>query len=473
MGLCRVDTDRLRALASRLGAQAVALHGAVPAVGVLTQHGYRDASSDVAQRMVGADGWIEIWRKSLLERADLIDTDRRFFTTPSVTTTEHLRRTTSGAALAAHLGAPAIIAPTLAGEVDGAAMALLRLVNRDAGPEEIEAFFLAMPQPTAIRLAAEHADLVGNLGGAPLSLRILANGLRLTRTLATAQRPDEVDALRQLAELQPKLIVFDWPAGRIAEWIGPVGAQHVAVLVPGTGASVWSYGDLHTQARRMVEADPTDGDLALIAALVHTSPPTLAHAALGGYADRGGGDVERFLAGLDLSDRHVTLIGHSYGSTVLGAALHAGVVAALPKDADVVFLGSPGVRYDRVSDVPVPADHVWVGLIPGDEIVLAVHPRALPEVARCNAGIALPMQACDVDEWLIHGRNPAHPAFGAQVFAADPAGGTRIEHTAYFSLDAQGPSVVLANILRIATGSYGDVDLTRRHGPVERLSPNP
>ena len=39
-------------------------------------------------------------------------------------------------------------------------------------------------------------------------------------------------------------------------------------------------------------------------------------------------------------------------------------------ETDVVVLGSPGIRYDEVRDLPIPAARFWAGLIPGDEIMV-------------------------------------------------------------------------------------------------------
>lgn len=57
---------------------------------------------------------------------------------------------------------------------------------------------------------------------------------------------------------------------------------------------------------------------------------------------------------------HLTLIGHSYGSTTAGHAAHD-----QPVDVDdIVFLGSPGVGgdTDHADELHVDDGHVWTGL---------------------------------------------------------------------------------------------------------------
>jgi pimeloyl-ACP methyl ester carboxylesterase len=123
---------------------------------------------------------------------------------------------------------------------------------------------------------------------------------------------------------------------------------------------------------------------------------------------------------------HVTLVGHSYGSTVVGAALQAG-----PRRADdLVLLGSPGVLADRVDRLGFSGRRVYVG------------EAALDPVADLG----------------VFGRDPGDPQFGATRIRADAPPGApwpdRVTaHSHYF--DARSES--LRNIARVVVGRGSDV----------------
>ncbi len=82
------------------------------------------------------------------------------------------------------------------------------------------------------------------------------------------------------------------------------------------------------------------------------------------------------------------MIGHSYGSTVVG---HAASGHDLPVD-DVIFVGSPGVGVDHASELNLEPGQVWSSHAENDVI----------------------------RRGMVHGRNPSDPDFGGQTFTSDP-----------------------------------------------------
>ena len=94
-------------------------------------------------------------------------------------------------------------------------------------------------------------------------------------------------------------------------------------------------------------------------------------AAMEHYAVDAAPDPRRFQQGLRLAHQggtgHLTALGHSYGTTVVGytARNQAGIVAD-----EVIFVASPGVGVDHASELyGVRSDHVWAttaafGIIP-------------------------------------------------------------------------------------------------------------
>ena len=143
----------------------------------------------------------------------------------------------------------------------------------------------------------------------------------------------------------------------------------------------------------------------------------------------------------------MTLVGHSYGSTTVGAA-----VTSQPVDADdLVFLGSPGVLAGSVAELGRSAEHVFVGEARYDWVG-------------------------DLDAF---GADPATAMFGATRFRADPQAGWWPErafggdHWHYFDPGSES----LRNIARIVAGR--GVDVTREapeslpDPPTGELCPGP
>jgi hypothetical protein len=145
-----------------------------------------------------------------------------------------------------------------------------------------------------------------------------------------------------------------------------------------------------------------------------------------GRADPAGGDLRSFTHGLREThegDRaHMTVLGHSYGSTVIGAgASHGGGLDA----DDIVVVGSPGMTVDHAKDLNINPDHVWAGGAE-DDIVSGV-----------ASGLTL-------------GEDPMEKEFGGKVIEVDTEG-----HGGYWD---QG-SASLRNQGRIIAGrnpSEGD-----------------
>ncbi|UFS96938.1 alpha/beta hydrolase [Nocardia huaxiensis] len=186
----------------------------------------------------------------------------------------------------------------------------------------------------------------------------------------------------------------------------PDSARNVAAFVPGTDSTldtltrgVQRASALFYSARF---ADPA-ARTSVITWYGYDSPPGLGDALLDRFADEGGPALDRFTDGLrathDGLPSHNTLVGHSYGSTLIGVA--AGDGGALAVD-DLIFAGSPGVEAGHVSDLRLE------GIAPADnhEHVFATADGADP--IPYFGGVA-------------HGVSPADPLFGATVFTSSGA----------------------------------------------------
>ncbi|GAB4054288.1 alpha/beta hydrolase [Catellatospora paridis] len=248
---------------------------------------------------------------------------------------------------------------------------------------------------------------------------VSALALGLFATPAAAPLPDAVDFAQAAAAMTAagdpfagwaaegrRFLLFD-PAGDglAVEVLGDLStADRVAVLVPGVGTTVADFDrGLGGVARRApaVQARQLYAELrrqapharvAVVAWLGYDPPDgwgldvvTESSAAAGAAA------LTRFVARL-VRERPavaITLVGHSYGSTVLGLA-----ASALPAQVgDLVAVGSPGMGYDHVRDLGTPA-RVWAAEAPTDWI------RRVPGVRVLGLG---------------HGTRPGTAEFGARL----------------------------------------------------------
>ncbi len=295
----------------------------------------------------------------------------------------------------------------------------------------------------------------------------------------------DIAALNRMLEPGRNFLHFGWDGdGIISEWVGPVDAEHVVVLVPGVGTTKYqgATGQLVVDARRMVRHDPTGGELAVVTGLLYDPPDNVLGAVVRGPARQGAERIGRLVDGLP-AGREITLVGHSYGSIVAAQSLFH---LDSGRSVVLVLLGSPGVWAVDVSRLPIDPAHVWAGLVPGDEIQLAVNPwSALSALAGCvvpvpGAGLVAPdrlfafaanppipslgslpllpaFPRCDLSRDLFHGTNPASDRFGANVFDAsvEPGPGG-LRHVRYFSVvkaadGTETPTTAFRNLLAVVT----------------------
>jgi pimeloyl-ACP methyl ester carboxylesterase len=155
--------------------------------------------------------------------------------------------------------------------------------------------------------------------------------------------------------------------------------------------------------------------------------------------------LRRFQDGLRASHEgppaRQTVLGHSYGSLVVGTAAATPGLAA----DSVVFVGSPGVGVDSASRLHVPGGEVWASTSRTDVIqYAALSPQALLDKVTAPVpwlAFARPGQ----DLWF--GHNPAGPEFGARVFAAQSDAG----HLGYWDHGRPALDTLAAITLGVAT----------------------
>ncbi|MEV7418299.1 alpha/beta hydrolase [Streptomyces sp. NPDC089919] len=325
-----------------------------------------------------------------------------------------------------------------------------RLPAADAPAAGIGRFFGSLTGPQRNLLADRYPLVVGNLGGAPVSLRYRANRRAIGQARAEEQRqsgnfrlsPADRDAAarrahryRSLLDPERRILAFD-PAGggRIAEVFGDLDrAERVSVIVPGVDTDLLTFE--RTQRRYTAPVGMSEAlydaerataptvRTAVIAWADYTSPVGVGmDAATGRLASEGAVRLAALTAALP-GRSTVALFCHSYGSVVCGVAAHR-----LPaRVTDIAVAGSPGMRAGSAADLETSAQ-VWAMRDQGDWIA------DVPYMELGGVG---------------HGADPVSPSFGARRLASTGAQG----HTGYFTPGTTS----LDNFARIGVGAYGSV----------------
>ncbi|WP_330338071.1 alpha/beta hydrolase [Streptomyces sp. NBC_00557] len=148
----------------------------------------------------------------------------------------------------------------------------------------------------------------------------------------------------------------------------PDTADNTAVYVPGTGARLANAGgDIKrmTDTWQEAHAQAPDKTTSTITWIGYDAPQNiLTDSPSPSYAHDSAPKLNTFLEGLQTarsgshvctSSSHTTVIAHSYGTTVVGAATKEHHIAA----HDIVVAGSPGMLVGDASDLGVGSDHLW------------------------------------------------------------------------------------------------------------------
>lgn len=239
--------------------------------------------------------------------------------------------------------------------------------------------------------------------------------------------------------------------GRAVIAIGdPDTADNTTVLVPGAHSSVrdgyLSHPDGANVYREVVRADP-DRSNSVIIWMGYRTPDSLLDPAVAQPTSARAGarllasDIDALRAA-HRGASHITVIGHSYGSTtVADAAAGFGMRAH-----DVVLVGSPGTDLARsAEDFHLPAGgHVYVGAASWDPVTGFGGEPQLPVPGTATT--------------LGLGRDPADDGYGSTRFKAEAPGlSPTTGHSRYFTPGTES----LFSIGDIASG-HGDA-LARDH----------
>lgn len=200
----------------------------------------------------------------------------------------------------------------------------------------------------------------------------------------------------------PRLLGHIDDQGHAAVSIGnPDTATHTATLVPGTGQDLAAFAGANDKSMKMYDAairadKGLMGNLAVTTWMGYDRPMDIPEASSPDPARNGAAALDSFLDGAQASHQGTpsidTVIGHSYGSTLVGAAGSDGHHLAAE---NVIAVGSPGLLVGNASDLSLDA---------GGQVYAT---RAQHDIIHMVAGAAL-------------GPNPTWDGFGATELQAAP-----------------------------------------------------
>ncbi len=235
--------------------------------------------------------------------------------------------------------------------------------------------------------------------------------------------------------------------GQLVEVLGDlVYAEHIVILVPGMTNELANFetqirpravsllGELKRQA-------PTT-KVAVVAWLGYDSPDLsftgLLQARQSGRAKVGAESLARDLATIRAlnSSAHLTVIGHSYGTVVLGQAMMRGLDRR--GVTDVIVVGSPGMDANNRRDLGSPEISLWAskGTVSTRFPLPMPLPFPFPGVRKLTLD---PISFAPA-----HGEDPSAKGFGAKRFSSEGAK----THGAYFDPG----SAAMKNMVKIALG---------------------
>lgn len=349
-----------------------------------------------------------------------------------------------------------------------------------AHPGAIESVIEAPPAATAVtgywgslgaqarqNLVQTVPRLIGNLDGVPFSVRARANGIDLSRSMATItkrlrshddgkgvklelrRRLETLKRVRKslrtpAGEPQRSLVILDIGTQRVraAVAIGDLESAHfVSYLVPGMFFSVdqqlvdWTdtaenlYHEQRQWLRRAFGCRSCAGapGVATVAWIGYQTPALLN---IGGtaLAEEGADFLQNALSGLRAlrqgDEPYLTVVAHSYGSTAALMALTRGSVEV---DA-LAMVGSPGSAAQSAASLDVAGGNVFVGQAGLDPVV----------------------------NTAFFGSDPSAVGYGARAMGVDgiidPFGGAKLTastgHNGYFAPGSES----LRNLALIAIG---------------------
>lgn len=356
------------------------------------------------EAVVGLDASCRAWAKELSEAEDAL-----------VSKLQSADTVAEGRSIAAAAPSPA-------------ALRRSALAAKTHGPAAVLRWWKSLDRDERELLKTAYPGLIGAMNGIPIIDRHETNLSNLQRMKAELREAakhggltaDEQRMLKNIRGVEtglrsksgpnasPFLMLFDPAAeggdGHAAIAFGnPETADHVTVNVPGVNNDMAGFGPFARIAATVqaIAARRGAGSVASIAWLGYDTPTgsDIGNMTSETEASKGAKSLTDFVRGLQATHRgdpvHMTVIGHSYGSTTVAKAGSGGM-----RVDDIVLVGSPGAGSGNTHASDLHARHqVHVGSS-DDDFVSRLGNRG-------SLGL---------------GNDPAHMSFGARRFAVEDSG---------------------------------------------------
>lgn len=332
-------------------------------------------------------------------------------------------------------------------------------------PQAVKMWWDSLTPDQKRQMADQYPKYVGSTNGIPSAVRDYANRQVLDALIATTTDDEKKKGLVALRgklgpgpgfpakdipdpgdpNKPPKLLLdvnTDGTGHMIVATGNPDSAHNVVTWVPGMGTKLneqnaaWASdipGGIYNQT---VNKDH-GGATSVIAWMDYDAPDNVGGAAFADSAKAAAPHLADFERTLNITHDpadhpHNVLLGHSYGSVVVGETANAtsgsGGLSSLGVN-DVIAVGSPGMDIWSAKDLGVPDGHVYASRALFDPIALSM-----------DGGFGA------------HLTDPTDPAFGAHVFDSGTGGDVGGAHGSYFNSTES-----LTNMSDIIRGDYGKV----------------
>ncbi|SBS77676.1 conserved hypothetical protein [uncultured Mycobacterium sp.] len=220
----------------------------------------------------------------------------------------------------------------------------------------------------------ETGNELTRLGSQLLAARHSMDGYKAVQnSLHPSTDPNNNDPLGKV----PRMLGFIDDQGHAAVSVGnPDIASRNAILVPGTGQDMAAFqgsnGKSEAMFRSTLLADPSlsANDVSVTTWMGYDRPMDLTEAAFQDRAVTGGAALDTYLNGMHASHNGPaaidTVIGHSYGSTLVGGAASGGNHLAAD---NVIGVGSPGMLVKHAGDLHLDAGAQVYSMTASNDII--------------------------------------------------------------------------------------------------------
>jgi hypothetical protein len=351
---------------------------------------------------------------------------------------------------------------------------LLAIPPADTSPDDVKKWWDSLGQDQKDQLIAQHPPELGNLNGISAVVRNAVNQAVLHDDITSTDVARYRNAVRTCDGLEydqgsadpnqrPVMLwAYDPLAfnglGKAAIAIGnPDYARNTALIVPGNGSSVaQGWMTRHVDAINLYDqslaADPEGRYTSVIAWMGFETPHGASDLRVSepGLARKGGALLAADVNGLwvthnSLTPQHITVIGHSYGSTTVADAFAHNNMRA----TDAVLLGCPGTDLAHgAADFHLDGGHVYVGSASTDPITWIGESSGVPvewlKGRLGESGIHLPPDAG-------LGRDPEGEGYGSIRFRAEVPDSESVNerhHSHYYMMGSEA----LRAMTDVATG---------------------